>query len=290
MGTILKVKNADFSENGMDLFTAKPIDIIKSALETGYYENLRYSSGYVSFPPSTNGGGNRNAFGGIDASSFDSIPFVLFPKAGCKIAPCQSNEDNTQYRWNLAWTTSARVFDSFSTYPKIGANLAYSNDASIAAGTSIWDFVDVALEPEMYITQYKDHNILNNIANTANAGWAFCEADQQKVRGKTINVIRFKASAAGNFAILVGSSMTTCTQRANVVVAPEEVGQTVQKTFNEITIGADEYLVVGTPNGAGMYYGNGIDGAGGFYSQIPSNPSQSSLTSSIGVDVGYMEQ
>lgn len=149
MGTVLVVKGADFSENGVmfiDPNEAK-LDKIKNAIESVYVEHKYYSTAYVPASP-VNNGTTRNAFGRLTAEDIDFVPFVVTPKTGCKIAPIQANggTSSSEKRWkSLSWKTNAITFENFDTYPFMGCNVAYTDDSSIASGTSIWDFIHVSL-------------------------------------------------------------------------------------------------------------------------------------------------
>lgn len=149
MGKLLVVSGADFAENGMSLVNLdeEKLNKIKQVLAQNFYEGVRYGSPYADGVPGVSSN-NRDAFGGINASSFDSVPFILTPKTGCKIAPVQNSTNPSSTRWALSWTTNAVTFDSFATYPYIGGNLAYTDDSILSSGKTIWDFVDIALVPE----------------------------------------------------------------------------------------------------------------------------------------------
>lgn len=143
MGKLLLVQGADFSTNGMPI--VQPVDpnlaAIKNAIENSYNVHLRFSSAYGEITPSTSAN-NRNAFGCFDASNF--VPFIITPKAGCKIAPLQWV--GQQSRWDVfEWTTEPVSFYDFSTFIYVGANLAYTTDADIPLNTSVWDFIGVSL-------------------------------------------------------------------------------------------------------------------------------------------------
>ena len=146
MGTILKVKNADFSENGMTLIAPK-LKKIKTAFESLYAEHKRFTSERGN----TDGGGdnynyNRSRSGMINAYENELVPFILIPKNGYKFVPIQSTGNGTgTAKFSFSWVTTAIQFTEFDTYPFIGVNLAYSNDAAIPSEKSIWDFIDVEL-------------------------------------------------------------------------------------------------------------------------------------------------
>jgi len=146
MGKLLVIKGADFSTNGTPIVDhdAEKLNKIKQVLEENFYELSRYGSPYATNAPSLTSN-NRSAFGGINASQIDFVPFVITPKTGCKIAAIQNDANNTQTKRNLSWSTEPVTFDQFTTYPIIGGNLAYSSDGAISANTPIWEFIDVAL-------------------------------------------------------------------------------------------------------------------------------------------------
>lgn len=142
---MLIIKGADFSTNGTSIVdpAAEKLNAIKSAIEEEYHEHLRFGSGKTNAKPPKESGDTRNAFGAFDAAARDLSPFIVTPKTGCKIVPVQS--DGNTARFSFTWKTGAVTFDNFSTYPNVGANLAYSNDDTIPTGTSVWEFIDVAL-------------------------------------------------------------------------------------------------------------------------------------------------
>ena len=142
MGKLLVIKGADFSANGIQIVD-HALKEIRNAIENTYKEHLRFQSSYGSMYPNIDSN-NRNAFGCFDASSFQ--PFVITPKAGCKIAPLQWHDTSARFR-PIAWETSPVVFSDFSTLIYVGANVAYTDDSNIPDNTSVWDFIDVALVP-----------------------------------------------------------------------------------------------------------------------------------------------
>lgn len=140
-----------------------------------------------------------------------------------------------------------------------------------------------------YITGYDDNKSnLSSTANTANGGWAFGDTDQNKVRGKVINQIKFKVSAAGDFPIMKGSARNSMTEAASITIEQAEIGTVVTKTFTPVTVGESEYIAVGKPNGAGMYFTSSSSATpSGFYTKVPSSPT--STTGNLGVNVGFID-
>lgn len=149
MGKMLIIKGADFSTNGTPIVNhdIEKLNAIKTVLESNYYEHMRYGNAdNIQGPPSISGD-TRNAFGNINASVYGLSPFVVTPKNGCKMVPVQSTGSTGIFPFE--WTTDAATFTNFETYPYIGANLAYSDDATIPSNTSIWDFIDIALAEQL---------------------------------------------------------------------------------------------------------------------------------------------
>lgn len=122
-----------------------------------------------------------------------------------------------------------------------------------------------------------------NRANVANGGWAFID-EMSNLRGKKINKIRFKASASGDFPILVGTSYNNLSIVRTISVSSSEVGTVVEKTFNELLVANNQLIGVGKANGAGFYYAQ--DSGHSFYSKIPYNPTLASGYV-LGIDIGY---
>ncbi len=145
MGKMLVIKGADFSTNGTPIVDPdiEKLNAIKTAIEAKYYEHLRYANANTVQNPPSQSGNTRNSFGNLNASVNGLSPFVVTPKNGCKIVPLQSAGSTGIFPFT--WTTDAVTFTNFETYPYIGANIAYSNDAEIPSNTSIWDFIDIAL-------------------------------------------------------------------------------------------------------------------------------------------------
>jgi hypothetical protein len=124
---------------------------------------------------------------------------------------------------------------------------------------------------------------LTYAANVDNGGWAFID-EMSNLRGKKINKIRFKASASGDFPILVGTACNNLLIVRIVSVSSSEVGSVVEKTFDELLVANTQLIGIGKANGAGFYYAQ--DSGHSFYSKIPDNPT---LVSGyvLGIDIGY---
>lgn len=146
MGTILTIKSADFSNNGMPLLQVDYITPIKIALESNYVEHQRYT-GATARTPST-ASTNRNAVKWINASTAQLHPFKVVCKTGAKIVPLQCNSELTTSIISFQWLNTYYEYKNFNSYPSIGMNVAYSSDADIPDNTSLWDFIDVELIDE----------------------------------------------------------------------------------------------------------------------------------------------
>lgn len=150
---------------------------------------------------------------------------------------------------------------------------------------------------EWYILSYTNYlGSSPNIANVVNGGWAFVQATNALLIGKTINAIRFKAATSGTLNIYKGilnSSEKTLIGSINVISS--EVGQEVTKTFTPYTMGASDYLIIGEPNSSVSFYymGSGVTPSSNLHNCYTKVPSVWSLTTAnnleLCIDVGYIE-
>lgn len=142
MGKLLVINGADFTANG-----TKIVDVlakIKLAFENNYYEHYRYQNGVPTSAPAT-AATNRNASGPVNALTSGFPSFIVTPKTGFQIVPCQSN--NTTPKFDFQWTQSAVTFEGFDTNPWCGINVAYGDNRNIPNGMGLWEFIDITLAP-----------------------------------------------------------------------------------------------------------------------------------------------
>jgi hypothetical protein len=136
------------------------------------------------------------------------------------------------------------------------------------------------------------------IASAASAGWAFLDAVNEKIVGRRLNKVKFRAATQGvlNFYVVSDLSMIPSTPNASVVVGSEDVG--VDKEYdlsNVVTIRAGERLVIGEPGMAGgvTFYYLGFAGAEyGFYRKVGTpeyNIFESEAGSSLYFNVGFFK-
>ena len=125
------------------------LEYIKSVLESKYVEHKRYSipagSGYIDGAPNYSDN-KRNGDGLVVADSL-FVPFIVTPKTGMKVVCYQSGTSSSVYK-TPAWSTDAYTYTDFATYPRIGMNLAYSDDRVIPTELTLWDFIDASLVTE----------------------------------------------------------------------------------------------------------------------------------------------
>ena len=159
-----------------------------------------------------------------------------------------------------------------------GANFtrnAIYNDGSLIPTQTVW-----------YITSFTDTGAekLVNFANKANGGWAYKTNNNEKVQGKFINAVKFKAATAGTFNLYTGVEHGESTNLvASFQVEENEVGTVVTKKFETVFIG-DKFLIFGEAGtSATQYFGPGAEG---FYSKIPT--SWVEYGGNLGFDVGYI--
>lgn len=133
-------------------------------------------------------------------------------------------------------------------------------------------------------------------AITTSAGWAFLDAVNEKIVGKRLNKVKFRAASQGvlNFYVVSDLSMLPSTPNASVVVGSEDIG--VDREYNlsnAITIKADERLVIGEPGmtgGAAFYYHSSPGPEYGFYRKVGTaeyNIFTSEVGSSLYFNVGF---
>lgn len=140
MGTILVIKNADFSANSIEQNSI--LNTIKSVLESNYAQNLRYGSNNA-LRENTHASTNRDIVAIFDASEINYTSFVVTPKSGYKIVPiCH---DGTTAIFPFDWTTEPVLFSNLDTYNYVGINLSKSDDSNLVNVRTLWDFISVSL-------------------------------------------------------------------------------------------------------------------------------------------------
>lgn len=150
---------------------------------------------------------------------------------------------------------------------------------------------------EWYILSYTNYlESSQNIANVVNGGWAFVQATNALLIGKTINAIRFKAATSGTLNIYKGVlNSSEKTFIGSVNVTSSEVGQEVTKTFTPYTMGGNDYLIIGEPNSSASFYyqGSGVKptaASHNFYTKVPSEWSLTTANNiELCIDIGYIE-
>ena len=143
-------------------------------------------------------------------------------------------------------------------------------------------------------------------SNTSN-GWTYGNSDEQEaIRNKPINAVRFAtSSASGTVTIGVATSQgaTTISQIQQTTFTNSSGSKAIvtAKFSSPITLGSGEYLIFEpytddyTARTWNFYFGSNGPGEIGFISRIPNdlgasgaNPWRSISTNSIGWDVGYV--
>lgn len=138
---------------------------------------------------------------------------------------------------------------------------------------------------EWYVTNYDDFaSAATRTANLANGGWAF-STENDLLSGKIVNRIKFKASAAGDFPILIGETYGTMSIVRQITIESSEVGSVVEKTFEPVSVAGGQKFGFGVPNSGGFYYATATGRS--FWSKVPSAPSGNNKNVVLPINVGY---
>ena len=123
-------------------------------------------------------------------------------------------------------------------------------------------------------------------ANVVNGGWAYYDTNNNKLRGKKINCVKFIPATAGTLLIYKSKSLSSQGEQiAEINITEEQLQQPTIYYFSDALIADDEYLIVGKAQTVGSFYFL-ASGGEGFYSKIPSLPSQNA-NDILGLSVGY---
>lgn len=122
-------------------------------------------------------------------------------------------------------------------------------------------------------------------ANVANGGWAYYDTNNNKLRGKKINRVKFIPANAGTLLFYKSKSLhSQGEQIAEINITEEQLQKPTIYQFSAALIADDEYLIVGKVQTVGSFYF--LASGEGFYSQIPRSPSPNA-NATLGLSVGY---
>lgn len=121
------------------------IGIVRSVLETSYFENAKYGAATIHQSPPADTTGKRNGIGLVLGYAINNLSFTVTAKSGCKFVPIQCTDTSSGAQFSFSWVTGSTLFTNIASYPRIGFNLAYADDRVIPEGTSIWDFIEVTI-------------------------------------------------------------------------------------------------------------------------------------------------
>lgn len=137
----------------------------------------------------------------------------------------------------------------------------------------------------IYVNQFPDSIEGAPVANRANGGWCFLEANNAKLQNVPINYVAFYPSNVGTLNFYRGVKGSPGTLIASCSIVSSDIGKVKTFTFNEITLTSSEFFIIGEANSiGGFYYKN--SGGDGFYSKAQSNPIVAS-EALLGFKIGY---
>lgn len=123
-------------------------------------------------------------------------------------------------------------------------------------------------------------------AYVVNGGWAYYDTNNNKLRGKKINCIKFIPATVGILLFYKSSSLSSRGEQiAEINITEEQLQKPTIYQFSDVLIADDEYLIVGKAQSVGSFYFLGSGGEG-FYSKIPSSPTKN-MNTILGLSVGY---
>jgi hypothetical protein len=202
-----------------------------------------------------------------------------------------------------------------------GYKLLYKLANKPTVNTNSVDYFSMSNNVYIWYLPYEDINmtaIISKNSSGLNKHWGCCWYQNQlsSIRGKKINLFKFKAAAAGTINIYKTTSENTLANNkvATITIEQNEINTVVEKHVDEFILSNNEYLVIGKYGENIIEYGNngsttiiGIeneDTAGiyykstngpGFYSNIKfdtTTPSwdrtwQTNVNCELNIGVGY---
>ena len=127
-----------------------------------------------------------------------------------------------------------------------------------------------------------------SVANRANGGWCFLEANNAKLQNVPINYVSFYPSNEGQLNFYRGAKGSTGSLIASCNITSNDIGKIKIFTFEEITLSSSEFFIIGEANSAGGFYYN-RSGGDGFYSKAQNAPTIVN-EALLGISVGYKKK
>lgn len=122
-------------------------------------------------------------------------------------------------------------------------------------------------------------------ANVVNGGWAYYDTNNNKLRGKKINCVKFIPATAGALLFYKSSSLSSQGEQiAEINITEEQLQKPTIYQFSDVLIADDEYLIVGKIQSVGLFYF--LASGEGFYSRIPQQATPNA-NATLGLSVGY---